>query len=240
MGLMNRVAPSRVRLNFTRYTAASAIATTITQVVLLAFALLGNTPVVLATTIAFAAGAVPQFLIMRRWASGPLSRQLTTFVMVTLASGVASIGMVALVDQLIGPTVTDRGVRALALNAGYLIGGAPIFLAKFFVLDRTFFASLLANHRALPRRRAREAAGFARVVLRRVRGGQLDQGAGGETRGAGRDVVVRLLGARRSGNVKVGPWQAGGELPEKSRGADRTGSGRALPDVGDVARHRVG
>src|SRR5262249_55433189 len=134
MVLMNRVRMSRVRLNFTRYTAASAIATTITQVVLLAFSLLGNVPALEASTIAFAAGAVPQFLIIRRWAFGGLSRQLVTFVVVTLITGAVSVGMVAVVDVMIGPAVTDDGMRAVALNVGYLIGGAPIFLAKFLVL----------------------------------------------------------------------------------------------------------
>ena len=56
----------------------------------------------------------------------------------------------------------DDAMRALALNVGYLVGGAPIFVAKFLVFDRIFFAG--------------------RPALRSVGGGQLDEGARGEAR----------------------------------------------------------
>src|SRR5687767_54023 len=118
MDVMNRVAMG----NFARYTAASAIAVTITQIALLGFALFTDVPALAAGIIAFVLGAVPQFLIMKRWARGGLPWQVGTFVTVTLASGVASIGLVVLVDGLIGPSIVDRETRALALNAGYLLG----------------------------------------------------------------------------------------------------------------------
>jgi putative flippase GtrA len=136
---MNRVGGSRVRVNFTRYTAASAVATTVTQAVLFAASLLATMPAVADSTIAFVAGAVPQFLIIRRWGFGGLPRQVGTFTVVTVLSGLASVGMVAIVDVLIGPAIADKGLEALALNAGYLLGGAPIFVAKFLVFDRIFF-----------------------------------------------------------------------------------------------------
>src|SRR6266540_2774424 len=119
---MNRVGQRRVRLTFTRYTAASAVATTITQIVLLAFSLQGTVPAAAASTVAFTAGAVPQFLIIRRWAFGGLPRQIVTFVAITGITGLASVSMVAMVDVLVGPAIVDKGVRALTLNAGYLLG----------------------------------------------------------------------------------------------------------------------
>jgi hypothetical protein len=125
---------------FTRYTVASAFATTISQVVLVAFALLSDTPAPVAAVTAFAAGAVPQFLIIRRVARGRLPRQVLTYALITAAGGLASIGTVALVDALIEPAVAGLELRALALNLGYLVGGAPVFLAKFLVFDRILFA----------------------------------------------------------------------------------------------------
>jgi putative flippase GtrA len=221
MVLMNRATLGRGRLNFTRYTAASAIATTITQIVLLACSLLGDVPALTASTVAFAAGAVPQFLIIRRWAFGRLPRQVVSFVVVTLITGAASVAMVAMVDMVIGPAVTDDdAMRALALNVGYLVGGAPIFVAKFLVFDRIFFAG--------------------RPALRSVRGGQLDQGARREAGRPRRDVVVSLVRPRRAGDVQVGPRQAGGELAQERGGHDPAGPRRALAHVGDVAGHRVG
>jgi len=219
MGLMNRVG-SRVRLNFTRYTAASAIATTVTQIVLLALSLLATMPAAAASTVAFAAGAVPQFLIIRRWAFGGLPRQVVTFVVITVITGLASVSMVAMVDVLVGPGIADKETRAIALNLGYLLGGAPIFLAKFLVLDRVFFLQGSA--------------------LRSVGGRQLHEGARGEAGRARGDVVVSLVRPRWAGDVQVGPWQAVGELAEERGGHDAAGSRRALAHIGDVTGHGLG
>ena len=131
------MADSRV---LTGYTLASALATTITQVVLVGFSVLTATPPVLASALAFLAGAVPHFLILRRWARGTLPWQLSVYLLVTVAGGVASTGVVALVDDLLGPVITDPGLHAVLLNLGYLAGGAPIFLAKYAVFGRAFFA----------------------------------------------------------------------------------------------------
>ena len=125
----------------TRYTMASAFATTLSQAVLLGFSLLADAPAALASTTAFAAGAVPQFLIIRRWSTGTLPRQLGIYLLVTAAGGLMSIGVVTLVDGLVAPMITAPALRPLALNLGYLLGGAPIFLAKFVALDRTLFTA---------------------------------------------------------------------------------------------------
>jgi putative flippase GtrA len=183
---MNRVGQRRVRLTFTRYTAASAVATTITQIVLLAFSLQGTVPAAAASTVAFAAGAVPQFLIIRRWAFGRLPRQIVTFVAITGITGLASVSMVAMVDVLVGPAIVDKGLRALTLSAGYLLGGAPIFLAKFLVLDRVFFVrpprlQVLSDARDIQNEQAEEGPGrvdwrvvpTAQAGQRAVRGSRL-------------------------------------------------------------------
>lgn len=124
----------------TRYTLASGLATSVSQAVLLGFTFLGHAPAAVASTAAFAAGAVPQFLLIRRWAAGTLPRQLAVYLLITAASGLISIGLVTLVDLLVNPLITNPELRPLALNLGYLLGGAPLFLAKYLALDRTFFA----------------------------------------------------------------------------------------------------
>lgn len=130
-----------MRLRFTRFSVASMMATAISQVVLLACYLLGGIDPLTASTMAFLAGAVPQFLIVRRWAFGQLPRQLLTFGVVTAIGGLLSVAVVTLVDTLVGPMIAERELRALALNLVYLAGGAPIFLAKFAVLDRVLFTA---------------------------------------------------------------------------------------------------
>jgi putative flippase GtrA len=133
------MAPPRIRL--ARFSVASAIATGISQVVLLV--LYGSTPLDAATasTIAFLAGSVPHFLMVRYWAwpPGKLRSQLTTYLTVTLVGGVASIGLTTAAESLILPFVST-GWQPLVLTLSYLAASGPVFLAKFAIFDRVFAA----------------------------------------------------------------------------------------------------
>jgi putative flippase GtrA len=133
------MAPSRIRL--ARFTVASAIATGISQVVLLV--LYGTTAldVTTASTIAFLAGSAPHFLLVRYWAwpPGKLRSQLTTYLTVTLAGGVASIALTTASESLVLPLL-PTGWQPLALTLSYLAASGPVFLAKFAVFDRVFAA----------------------------------------------------------------------------------------------------
>lgn len=128
---------------FAKFSAASAVATGVSQLVLVGY-WLGDADALTAGVAAFVAGAVPQFLIVRYWVWGgtmertELRRQLLIFTLVTAAGGVAAIGTTALVDGTLGALVDNRAQEALLLNASYLLGGAPVFLAKFAILDRAY------------------------------------------------------------------------------------------------------
>jgi putative flippase GtrA len=134
------MAPSRIRL--ARYTVASAVATGISQVVLLV--VYGVTPLdaTTASTIAFLAGSAPHFLMVRYWAwpRGKLRSQLTTYLTVTLIGGVASIALTTVAEQLVLPLLPSGGWQAVALTLSYLAASGPVFLAKFAVFDRVFAA----------------------------------------------------------------------------------------------------
>lgn len=134
------MAPSRIRL--ARYTVASAVATGISQVVLLV--VYGVTPLdaTTASTIAFLAGSAPHFLMVRYWAwpPGKLRSQLTTYLTVTLIGGVASIALTTVAEQLVLPLLPSGGWQAVALTLSYLAASGPVFLAKFAVFDRVFAA----------------------------------------------------------------------------------------------------
>jgi putative flippase GtrA len=134
------MAPSRIRL--ARYTVASAVATGISQVVLLV--VYGVTPLdaTTASTIAFLAGSAPHFLMVRYWAwpAGKLRSQLTTYLTVTLIGGVASIALTTVAEQLVLPLLPSGGWQAVALTLSYLAASGPVFLAKFAVFDRVFAA----------------------------------------------------------------------------------------------------
>lgn len=133
--------PLRIRL--ARFTVASAIATGISQLVLLTVYWVGWTDATVASTLAFLAGSVPHFLMVRYWAwrdtdPGRLPHQLTTYFTVTLIGGIASITLTTVTDWLLGPLVVDQGWRALMLTLSYLAASGPVFLIKFALFDRAF------------------------------------------------------------------------------------------------------
>jgi putative flippase GtrA len=131
------MAPSRIRL--ARYSVASAIATGISQVVLLAVYGWTTLDATTASTIAFLAGSVPHFVLVRYWAwpPGKLRAQLTTYLTVTLVGGLASIALTTAAEKLVLPLLPS-GWQPLALTVSYLAASGPVFLAKFAVFDRVF------------------------------------------------------------------------------------------------------
>lgn len=146
---MNRENARGVTRIFTRYTMASLLATAISQVVLLVMYWVWETDAMTASTIAFLVGAVPHFLLIRRWAwgnRGAAGRQaeIVAYVVVTAAGGVLSVGITTLMDWLLSGLVDDRGWRTIGLIVSYLASGAPVFLLKFFALDKVFRRS--ASH----------------------------------------------------------------------------------------------
>jgi len=128
---------------FTRFTAASLIATGISQVVLLWLVWTGALAASAASAVAFLTGTLPHFMMVRRWVWGRRGRggramDVLAYVLVTALGGAASIGVTTLVDWLVGPMVTERAWRTIMLNAAYLAGGAPLFVLKFAVLRLVF------------------------------------------------------------------------------------------------------
>ncbi|GGS13390.1 GtrA family protein [Actinokineospora fastidiosa] len=128
---------------FTRYTVASLTATGITQLVLWVLYSQASVGALTASTIGFAAGALPHFVMIRWWAWGQrgrprLTRQVVGYLVVTALGGLVSVGLTTLADALVGPMIDDRGSRTLVLNLAYVLGGLPVFVAKFALLDRLF------------------------------------------------------------------------------------------------------
>jgi putative flippase GtrA len=132
-----------IRIRLARFTVASAIATGLSQLVLLTVYWMGLTDAAAASTLAFLAGSVPHFLMVRYWAwrdtdPGRLPRQLTTYFTITLIGGVASIALTTLAELLLLPLVSGQGWRAVVLTLSYLAASGPVFLVKFALFDRAF------------------------------------------------------------------------------------------------------
>ena len=133
------MAPPRIRL--ARFTVASAVATGISQIVLLVVYGWTDVDATAASTIAFLAGSAPHFLLVRYWAwpPGKLRSQLTTYLTVTLIGGIASIALTTAAEKLVLPLLPS-GWHPVALTLGYLAASGPVFVAKFAVFDRVFTA----------------------------------------------------------------------------------------------------
>ncbi|TCO58599.1 putative flippase GtrA [Actinocrispum wychmicini] len=122
---------------------ASLLATGISQVVLLVMYGVWDSGAMTASTIAFLVGAVPHFLLIRRWAwgnTGSAGRrtEIVAYVVVTAAGGALSVAITTLMDWLLDPLIADHGWKTLSLIITYVASGAPVFLLKFFALDRVF------------------------------------------------------------------------------------------------------
>jgi putative flippase GtrA len=130
---------ARTRIRLARFSVASAIATGRSQVVLIVVYSWTTLDATTASTIAFLAGSVPHFLMVRYWAwpAGKLRSQLTTYLTVTLAGGVASIALTTAAESLVLPLLSE-GWQPVALTLSYLAASGPVFLAKFAVFDRVF------------------------------------------------------------------------------------------------------
>jgi putative flippase GtrA len=121
----------------------SLLATGISQVVLLAMYWAWESNAMTASTVAFLVGAVPQFFLIRRWAWGNKgatgrNTEVIAYVVVTAAGGALSILITTAMDWLLDPLISDRGWRTVGLIVAYLASGAPVFLLKFFALDKVF------------------------------------------------------------------------------------------------------
>ncbi|MBC6450349.1 GtrA family protein [Actinokineospora xionganensis] len=132
----------RHRLRFSKYAVASLVATGITQLVLYGL-YSGGLDATSASTIGFVAGAVPHFVMIRWWAWGQrgmprLTRQVVGYLVVTGLGGFVSVGLTTLAELVFSPLVVDRDARTLVLIMAYLLGGLPVFVAKFAFLDRVF------------------------------------------------------------------------------------------------------
>ena len=135
---------SQLVARFGKFAIASVLSTLVSQVTLMGVYGLGGRTALVASVCAFAAGAVPNFLINRRWAWGRkgrqgMARELLPYLIVVIAGGVASTGLITLADSLLEPVLASRGWRTLALDGVYVASYGLLFIVKFALLDRLVF-----------------------------------------------------------------------------------------------------
>jgi putative flippase GtrA len=133
--------PVRVLL---RYSASSVVATTISQLAFFVCYWIG-TPATASAVIAFAAGAVPNYVLNRRWAwgrTGPAhpTRELLPYVLITIGSAFVITFLTTVADGWIRTMIDAHSARTLLAGSAYLAANGFTFVLKFVLFDRYVFA----------------------------------------------------------------------------------------------------
>ena len=145
---------------FLRYGAGSLVAMGCSEVVLIGAYAVAGAGALLATVLAWSAGAAPNYVLNRRWAwreEGELGgdegrpprgvraaarrRELALYWGITFCTAVAAVGATALMDSWIKGSVSERGMQSVLLAAAYLLAYGVVFVTKFALFDNVVFAS---------------------------------------------------------------------------------------------------
>ena len=130
---------------FGRYTAASVVAACLSELAFLASYGLGMIPLV-ASLIAWFAGAVPNYLLNRRWAwqrDGKVDRKrelLPYVAIVVVTAGTAAV-VTTVTDALVRDWVESHTWQVLLVGAAYLGTYGVMFLLKFLLFDKYVFTT---------------------------------------------------------------------------------------------------
>jgi putative flippase GtrA len=138
MRVLTKLRTRRGRLLlWAKYSASSVVATVVSQV---AFALCYwfGTAALVATLVAWLAGAIPNYLLNRRYTWGRSGQKLP-YTIIVVGSAVAAALVTSLTDHLVQP-VGSHAVKTLVVTGSYLATYAILFVAKFVLFDRLVFA----------------------------------------------------------------------------------------------------
>ncbi|MDT7725424.1 MAG: hypothetical protein QOI21_2000 [Actinomycetota bacterium] len=145
MALLTNSERTRPRglVRFVRAAASSVAATAISQVTLLLILWWGGHPT-LASAAAFVAGAVPNYVMTRRWVWGRRDKprvrsEVVPYLLVIGLGGLAAVGLTSLVGWLLAPLAIAHALRVVLLDGAYVSSYALVFVLKFTLLDRLVF-----------------------------------------------------------------------------------------------------
>ena len=138
MRAITKTGLSRGRLLlWARYSASSVVATVVSQ---LAFALCYwfGTAAIVATVVAWFAGAVPNYVLNRRYTWGRSGQKLP-YTIIVIGSAVTAAVVTSVTDHLVQP-IGSHAVKTLLVTGSYLATYAILFVVKFVLFDRLVFA----------------------------------------------------------------------------------------------------
>ena len=141
---------------FVRYAAGSLIAAGCSEVALVgAYAVFGFGART-AAILAWAAGAVPNYVLNRRWAwkqQGRASflRETLPYWAITLSTAVLAVTATTLADDWVRRAVSGRGEQSLLLGLVYLAAYGFVFALKYFLFDNVVFSKRSSTTTGLTR-----------------------------------------------------------------------------------------
>lgn len=138
----------RIRL-WGRYTGASVIAGIISEVAFVVIYWLGAAPLV-ASLVAFVAGAVPNYLMNRYWAwrrSGrpDRNRELLPYVVIVIVTALIAIVVTTAADRWVREHIAAHPLQVTLVAAAFLATYGTMFVLKFLLFDRFIFVDREAH-----------------------------------------------------------------------------------------------
>lgn len=140
----------RIRL-WGRYTGASVIAGIISELAFVITYWFGATPLV-ATLVAFVAGAVPNYVMNRYWAwqrSGrpDRNRELLPYAVIVIVTALVAILVTTAADRWVHEHVTVHALQVTLVAGAFLATYGTMFVVKFLIFDRFIFVDRAAGNR---------------------------------------------------------------------------------------------
>lgn len=145
LAALARARRSRTAGRVGRYTVGSVVAGVCSELVFLSvlyFQLAGPR---VASLAAFVAGAVPNYVLNRRWAWArrgrvDLWREGVVYVAVILASALVAGSTTSWVDARVDALTTRHGLQVVLTGGAFLLTYGGLFALKYLIFDRYVFA----------------------------------------------------------------------------------------------------
>lgn len=130
---------------FVRYAAGSVVAMGCSEIVLIGTISLTPLGATTAAALAWLAGAVPNYVLNRRWAwkrdgSADFRREVLPYWIITIVTALLAIAATKAADEWLRRSVSDRAELSVLLGAAYLAAYGIVFVIKFALFDGVVFA----------------------------------------------------------------------------------------------------
>ena len=139
-----RITQSPLRARMTRYTLGSLVAATTSAIVFAAMYVMGFGTTA-CSVVAFIAGAIPNWILNRRWAwrvEGQVAfgREIVAYVLVSAATLFITAEANGWTARRVQSIHEHHGIRVLLVTASYLAVFAILFVARFAVYEVWIFS----------------------------------------------------------------------------------------------------